>query len=61
MKLEDLRPQAAVRGILPDGTVMCCFWALDEDMWPRDERYVLGQLSEGKKKKILVTWNKPTN
>lgn len=31
-------------GILPNGTVIGCFWALDKDMKPKDEKFVLGRL-----------------
>lgn len=31
-------------GILPDGTVTSCFWGLDSDMKPKDEKYLLGKL-----------------
>lgn len=31
-------------GILPDGTVIACFWALDKDMLPKDDKYILGKL-----------------
>lgn len=33
-------------GILTDGTVIGCFWALDEDMKPMEDKYVLGKLPE---------------
>ncbi|MBD7912400.1 MULTISPECIES: radical SAM protein [Clostridium] len=33
-------------GILTDGTVVGCFWALDENMKPVDDRYILGKLPD---------------
>ncbi len=31
-------------GILPDGVVTSCFWGLDDDMKPLDDKYHLGKL-----------------
>lgn len=33
-------------GILPDGTVISCFWALNENMAPTDNEFILGKLPE---------------
>lgn len=33
-------------GILPDGTVVGCFWALDKNMKPTNDRFILGKVPE---------------
>lgn len=33
-------------GILPNGTVIACFWALNKDMVPNDDKYILGKVPD---------------
>ncbi len=44
-------------GITPSGTVISCFWALDEHMKPKDEKYVLGKLPNQSIEEILNSKN----
>lgn len=44
-------------GILPDGRVTGCFWALGKDMSLKDERFLLGKLPEETIEQILESKN----
>ncbi|NUU96929.1 radical SAM protein [Marinitoga sp. 1138] len=33
-------------GILPNGTVIACFWALDKNMVPNNDKYILGKVPD---------------
>lgn len=40
-------------GILPNGVVTSCFWALNKDMMPKDKKFYLGKLPEERLDVIL--------
>lgn len=40
-------------GILPNGVVTSCFWALNENMMPKDDKFYLGKLPEESLEMIL--------
>ena len=40
-------------GILPDGTVISCFWALGKNMKPLKDKYILGNILHDDLDKIL--------
>ena len=42
-------------GILPNGMVTACFWALDRNMIPKDNSFILGKLPDENIKDILTS------
>ncbi len=50
---EECRAVKKSIGILPDGSVTACFWALDENMLPRDDIFYLGKLPQDNIDNIL--------
>lgn len=44
-------------GITPNGTVVSCFWALDEHMKPKNEKFILGKLPDQSIDEIMNSKN----